>query len=63
MAFQQYTQICDMAEQNEAAERIARIESCLTEMDRLCDLEQRMRKILPTDPEWLKVFTWDPTGA
>ena len=57
MAFQQYTQICDMAEQNEAAERIARIESCLKEMDALCDLEQRMRKILPEDPELLKWLT------
>ena len=43
--------------QKETAERIARIESCLTEMDRLCDLEQRMRGILPKDPKLLK---WSP---
>ncbi len=46
-----YTQICDMAEQTEAAERIARIESCLEEMDRLRALEQRMRALLPKDPK------------
>jgi len=59
-AHQQYTQICDMAGQNEAAERIARIESCLKEMDRLCDLEQRMREILPEDPESLRLLIFDP---
>ena len=51
MARQQYTQICDMAKQSEATERIARIESCLEEMDRLRDLEQQMRKLWPEDPK------------
>ena len=56
-ARQQYVQICDMAEQNEAAERIARIESCLQEMDRLCGIEQRMLEILPKDSASLKYLT------
>ena len=63
MAFQQYTQICDMAGQAEAAERIARIESCLKEMDRLCDLEQRMRKILTKDPKLLKNISPETLGG
>ena len=55
-AYLYYTQICDMAGQTEAAERIARIESCLEEMDRLRALEQRMRALLPTDPKLRRIL-------
>ena len=49
-----YVQLCDMAGQSEASERIDRIVFCLGEMDRLRDLERQMRALLPQDPKLLR---------
>lgn len=54
-----YVQLCDMAGQSEASERIARLVSCLEEMDRLLDLEQRMQELLPRDPEVIGILIQD----
>lgn len=54
-----YVQLCDMAGQSEASERIARLVFCLEEMDRLRELEQQMREMLPRDPEALGVLIQD----
>lgn len=53
-AHMHYVQLCDMAGQSEASERIDRIVFCLDELDRLRDLEQRMRPLLPQDPKLLR---------
>ena len=51
-----YLQLCDMAGQSEASERIARLVFCLEEMDRLRDLERQMRGLLPRDPKLLRIL-------
>ena len=51
-----YVQLCDMAGQSEASERIARLAFCLEEMDRLRDLERRMRELVPRDPGLLRML-------
>ena len=53
-AHMHYVQLCDMAGQSEASERIDRIVFCLEEMDRLRDLERQMRALLPQDPKLLR---------
>ena len=54
-----YVQLCDMAQQSEASERIARLVFCLEEMDRLQDLERQMQALLPRDPEVLGILMQD----
>ena len=51
--------LCDLAGQSEAADRIARITFCLEEMERLRDLERRMRELLPHDLEVLGILIQD----
>lgn len=46
-----YVQLCDRPEEAEAANRVDRIASCLSEMERLRELEVRMRAALPSDYE------------
>ena len=51
-----YVQLCDRPEQVEAANRVDRIASCLSEMERLRELEVRMRATMSSDYEsqrWL----------
>ena len=55
-AHMHYVQLCDMAGQSEASERIDRIVFCLEEMDRLRDLERQMRALLPQDPKLLRML-------
>ena len=55
-AHMHYLQLCDMAGQSEASERIDRIVFCLEEMDRLRDLERQMRPLLPQDPKLLRIL-------
>ena len=55
-AHMHYVQLCDMAGQSEASERIARLVFCLEEMDRLRDLERQMRELLPRDPKLLRML-------
>lgn len=51
-----YVQLCDRPEQAEAADRVERIAVCLEQMDRLCDLEQRIRRLLTNDNEALRTL-------
>ena len=53
-----YNQLCDLPEQAEAAERIERISFCLSEMERLHNLEKQIRASLTSDPQTLKSLIW-----
>lgn len=53
-----YVQLCDRPEQTEAADRLERIAVCLEQMDELCDLEQRTRRLLTNDDKALKSLIW-----
>ena len=53
-----YVQLCDRPEQAEAADRLERIAVCLDQMDRLCNIEQRTRQLLPNDGEALRSLIW-----
>ena len=49
-----YVQLCDRPEQAEAADRVERIAVCLEQMERLSDLEQRIRRLLSNDEASLR---------
>ena len=49
-----YLQLCDRPELTEAADRVDRMMLCLSEMQRLLDLEQQMRATLSSDPQSLR---------
>ena len=49
-----YTQLCDLPEQAEAADRVERIAVCLEQMERLSTLERRVRHLLSDDEESLR---------
>ena len=58
-AYLHYVQLCDLAGQSEAADRIARIRFCLEEMERLRDLERQLRRLLPHDLGVLRILIQD----
>ena len=49
-----YTQICDLAEDEECRERLARIAGHLDEMRQLSEAEQTVRPMLGDDPRYLR---------
>lgn len=55
-----YTQICDLAEDDECQERLFRIFAHLDEMRRLSEAEQTIRPMLGDDPRFLKSLSWCP---
>ena len=55
-----YTQICDLAEEDECRERLARIFGHLEEMRLLSEAEQTVRPMLGDDPRYLKSLSWCP---
>ena len=65
-AYLHYVQLCDLAEQSEAADRIVRITVCLEEMERLRDLERHDPAALPGPlalGQSLQHSAQRPTGA
>ena len=55
-----YTQICDLAEEDECHERLGCIFGHLDEMRRLSEAEQAVRPMLGNDPRFLKSLAWCP---
>lgn len=55
-----YTQICDLAEDDECQERLHRISGHLDEMRMLSEAEQTVRPMLGDDPRFLKSLSWCP---
>ena len=55
-----YTQICDLAEEDECQERLGRIFRHLEEMRRLSEAEQAVRPMLGDNPRFLKSLAWCP---
>lgn len=53
-----YVQLCDRPEQAEAADRLERIAVCLDQMDKLCNLEQRTKRLLTDDDKTLRSLIW-----
>ena len=55
-----YTQICDLPTEEEYSARTARIAALLAHAERLSELEQSIRPILPTDPDRIRSLAFNP---